>query len=122
LMAVLSGLNSSAISRLNDTWCAVSTQFRTIFDHLNQTFDPKKNFLIYRNKLKDTPPPCIPFFGIYLTDLTFIHQGNPTYKTPEELPTGPSIEYINFDKFSRLVKVVDEIEHFQVPYNLHTED
>jgi hypothetical protein len=162
LMAVLSGLNSSAISRLNETWCVVSTQFRTIFDHLNQTFDPKKNFLIYRNKLKDTPPPCIPFFGIYLTDLTFIHQGNPTYKTvplmspdkrhdlditqietpppnpphhhspkvtypilnqkPEELPTGPSIEYINFDKFSRLVKVVDEIENFQVPYNLHTED
>jgi len=50
----------------------------------------QKNFGNYRDALKMASPPCIPFLGLYLTDLTFIEDGNKNH-----LGNG---EFINFDK------------------------
>ena len=30
-----------------------------------------------RDLVQTTPPPCLPYIGIYLTDLTFVQEGNP---------------------------------------------
>ena len=31
----------------------------------------------YRALIAGTQPPCVPFLGVYLTDLTFVEDGNP---------------------------------------------
>lgn len=50
----------------------------------------QRNFGDYRLTLKNSTLPCIPFLGLYLTDLTFVEDGN----KDQLLNTN----YINFDK------------------------
>lgn len=37
------------------------------------------NFKIFRDSLRTVSPPSIPFLGLYLSDLTFIEEGNSNY-------------------------------------------
>jgi hypothetical protein len=53
-------------------------------------------------------PPCIPFLGIYLQDLTFIEDGNPDI-------IKQSTNLINFAKQQKSAEVIREIKQFQSP-------
>ncbi|KAJ1655371.1 Ras guanine nucleotide exchange factor bud5 [Coemansia sp. RSA 25] len=46
--------------------------------------DPDHNYANYRAILRRSQPPLLPFLGLYLTDLTFLEDGNPTYRRYEE--------------------------------------
>ena len=35
------------------------------------------SYKVYRNTLHSECMPCLPYIGVYLTDLTFIEDGNP---------------------------------------------
>jgi len=65
----------------------------------------QKNFGAYRAALREAKLPCIPFLGLYLTDLTFIEDGNKDF-----LGNG---DFINFDKRLKFSKVVLELHQFQ---------
>ena len=55
----------------------------------------------------------MPFLGVYLTDLTFIEDGNSNF-----LPA-PNEKMINFDKRRKISKSISEIKLYQqVPYFL----
>jgi hypothetical protein len=79
---------------------------------------PDKNYAILRRRLHDHVPPCLPFVGIYLTDLIFVDAGNPAMK--QLLGTGDyeSILVINFDKHTRTANIIGELQRFQLPYRL----
>ena len=53
----------------------MSTKWIERFEKLRLAFDPEGSFKNYR-KLS-TEPPCIPFVGVTLKDLTFVYDGNP---------------------------------------------
>eukprot|EP01027_Heterolobosea_sp_BB2_P008527 GEZU01012655.1.p2 GENE.GEZU01012655.1~~GEZU01012655.1.p2 ORF type:complete len:120 (-),score=60.36 GEZU01012655.1:217-576(-) len=62
-----------------------------------------------RKTLAKCTPPCVPFIGMYLTDLMFIEQGNP------DMLRGK----INFFKRRLYSEVILEIQSFQQkPYEL----
>jgi son of sevenless-like protein len=103
--AILAGLNSSVIQRLKATWELVSPKSKATFSSLTRFLDRENHFLGYRQSLKLVNPPCIPFIGIYLSDITFINQGNSS-----QLDNG---RLINFDKYARLAVIVDEIRRLQ---------
>jgi hypothetical protein len=89
-------------------------------DELNAVVDFSRNQASLRRKLETPVAPCLPFLGVYLTDLTFVDAGNPKLR---ELPgtvseTGDPISVINFDKHMRMAKIVTHVQKFQVPYNL----
>jgi son of sevenless-like protein len=44
---------------------------------LEQKMASEKSHKRYREILRDAEPPAIPFLGVYLTDLTFVGDGNP---------------------------------------------
>ncbi|KAH9445220.1 hypothetical protein Pst134EA_031619 [Puccinia striiformis f. sp. tritici] len=46
--------------------------------------------------------------------MTFCHEGNPTHRASPELP---GVQLINFDKYQKMTKIMDEIQRFQVPFN-----
>lgn len=70
-----------------------------------------KNFGEYRESLHLANPPCIPFFGVYLTDLTFIEDGIPSIIKKSTL--------INFAKRAKTAEVIRDIQQYQnVPYPL----
>jgi hypothetical protein len=62
--------------------------------------------------------PCIPFVGIYLTDLTFIDVGNGTTRQLPGESGRESVSVINFDKHMKTAKIIGQLQSFQVPYRL----
>jgi son of sevenless len=72
LMAVRSALDSSSISRLKRTWEQLGHKSKQSFDGMLKATDSSRNFGDYRNSLKQLVAPCLPFLGLYLTDLIFI--------------------------------------------------
>jgi son of sevenless-like protein len=64
-----------------------------------------RNFGVYREMLRNANPPCIPFFGVFLTDLTFIEDGIPSIIKKTNL--------INFSKRTKTAEVIRDIQQFQ---------
>lgn len=55
----------------------------------------------------------VPYLGVYLTDLTFIEDGN------SDMLPAPQNNYINFDKRKKISKSITEIKMYQqIPYFL----
>jgi hypothetical protein len=120
LVAIMSSLNSSVVQRLRRTWELVSRKTRVRLAELDAVVDLSRNQASLRRRLEAPIAPCIPFIGIYLTDLTFLDAGNPrTRELPgARTPNGESVSVINFDKHMRMAKVISHLQKFQVPYNL----
>lgn len=118
LMAIICTLNSSTIIRLKATWAAVSPRRRDMLKVLQAIVEPDKNYAVLRRRLHDHVPPCLPFVGTYLTDLTFVDAGNPATKQLPGLGDSDGIHVINFDKHTRTAKIIGELQRFQIPYRL----
>ncbi|XP_075472714.1 ras-specific guanine nucleotide-releasing factor RalGPS2 isoform X1 [Ascaphus truei] len=79
LMSVVSGLQSAPIFRLTKTWALLSRKDKTTFEKLEYVVSKEDNYKRLRdyiNSLKMTP--CIPYLGIYLSDLTYIDSAYPS--------------------------------------------
>lgn len=118
LMAIICSLNSSTIVRLKRTWDAVSVRRRDMLKGLQAIVEPDKNYAVLRRRLHDHVPPCLPFVGTYLTDLTFVDAGNPATKQLPGLGDSEGMSVINFDKHTRTAKIIGELQRFQIPYRL----
>lgn len=53
--------------------------------------------------------------GLYLTDLTFCREGNPSHRPS---PLAPNKKLLNFNKYHKLARIVQDLQRFQVPLNL----
>lgn len=120
LMAIMCSLNSTVVQRLRRTWELVSKKTKTRLSELNTVVDYSRNQASLRRRLESPTAPCLPFLGIYLTDLTFVDAGNPKTR---ELPgraseNGETVSVINFDKHMRMAKIISHLQKFQVPYKL----
>ncbi|EEQ28414.1 Ras guanine nucleotide exchange factor bud5 [Microsporum canis] len=117
LMAIICSLNSSTISRLKRTWELVPVKTKNLLENLREIVDVSRNYAVLRQRLQNHVPPCLPFVGTYLTDLTFVDHGNQDTRTL----TGDesSIEVINFDKHMKTAKIISELQRFQIPYRLN---
>lgn len=111
LTSIMSALGSAPIHRLNRTWSQVNARTTASLEGMRKLMGSTKNFLEYRETLHKANPPCIPFFGIYLTDLTFIEDGIPSVIKKTQL--------INFAKRAKTAEVIRDIQQYQnVPYGL----
>ncbi|KAL7785157.1 ras guanine nucleotide exchange factor domain-containing protein [Trichoderma ceciliae] len=123
LMAIICTLNSSTITRLRKTWDAVSQKRKDALRNLQEIVEPSQNNKVLRTKLHDHVPPCLPFLGMYLTDLTFVDIGNPSTKqvslgSESEEDGAGGLTLVNFDKHTRTAKIIGELQRFQIPYRL----
>ena len=118
LMAIICSLNSSTIVRLKRTWDIVSQKRKDMLKGLQAIVEPDKNYAVLRRRLHDHVPPCLPFVGTYLTDLTFVDAGNPAMKQLPGTGDHEGMSVINFDKHTRTAKIIGELQRFQIPYRL----
>eukprot|EP00298_Acanthocystis_sp_HF-20_P006454 c16314_g1_i2.p1 GENE.c16314_g1_i2~~c16314_g1_i2.p1 ORF type:complete len:420 (-),score=124.61 c16314_g1_i2:44-1303(-) len=110
LGAVYGGLNSSAVYRLDQTKAEVSKESMVILEESMKLLSPKSNFEACRKALDEAVPPCIPYISIYLGQITFTEEGNPTY-----IEGG----LINFKKQHLLSQIILKvIKHQNEPYAL----
>uniref|UniRef100_A0A8C5B9V5 RasGEF domain family, member 1Bb n=1 Tax=Gadus morhua TaxID=8049 RepID=A0A8C5B9V5_GADMO len=107
LMAIITGMNMSPVSRLKKTWSKVNTDK---FDILEHQMDPSSNFSNYRTALRGATQRSetahssqerivIPFFSLLIKDIYFLNEG-----CASRLTTG----HINFEKLWELAKQVSE--------------
>ncbi|KAJ5273536.1 hypothetical protein N7478_008661 [Penicillium angulare] len=102
---------SAPIYRLTRTWAMVTEKSCNILRPLQGLTSSEQNYNTYRETLRVAVPPCIPFLGLYLKDLTFIEDGNKA-QTPEGL--------INFHKCTMLSTTIHEVHRFrEAPYSLY---
>lgn len=103
---IISGLQQSSIYRLKKTWEIVkkdTKEYSNLEDLLKLT-NNTGSFSYYREKLGTCNPPCIPYLGLYQSDLVFIEEGN-----KDTLENG----YINFFKRRLIADVIKEIQTYQ---------
>jgi len=113
--SILAALDSSTISRLRQTWLGLPQKNKSQLESLRRLADHGRNYCEYRSKLRNTAPPAVPFLGLYLTDVTFCHGGNPSHRAA---PMSPNKKLLNFNKYHKLARIVQDMQRFQVPYNL----
>ncbi|KAI8815184.1 ras guanine nucleotide exchange factor domain-containing protein [Cladochytrium replicatum] len=106
MMSIISGLESAHIHRLQRTWAQLTPRTVQSFDVLKNLMSSTKNFIKYREALHSVNPPCIPFLGFYLSDLTFIEDGNPDFLKGDD-------RLINFSKRGRTAEVIREVQQYQ---------
>lgn len=70
MSAVINALSSTVISRLPLTWVYVGR--KPTLDGLLRHNDPTGGFSGYRNLLQNVDGSCVPFLGMYMTDLVHI--------------------------------------------------
>ncbi|XP_075955618.1 ras-specific guanine nucleotide-releasing factor 2 [Anarhichas minor] len=110
VLEITSALNRSAIYRLKKTWAKVSKQAKTLMDKLQKTVSTEGRSKNLRETLKNCNPPCVPYLGMYQTDLAFIEEGRPNF-TEEGL--------VNFSKMRMISHIIREIRQFQqTPYRI----
>jgi len=117
MTAIVSALYSSPIYRLKKTWDVILVEDRDILKKLNSLMDSKKNFIKYRGLLRSVKDvACVPFFGVYLSDLTFTNAGNADF-------IHGSKDVINFSKRNKIVDIIEEILSYKkVHYKLKRMD
>ncbi|KPM07181.1 guanine nucleotide-releasing factor 2-like protein [Sarcoptes scabiei] len=98
-LAILSALDSAPISRLE--WPKVITDSIKEYGSL---IDSSSSFRTYRNVLASSKPPCIPYIGLILQDLTFVHIGNSDF-----LPDGK----INWCKHVKQFNILYQMRQFK---------
>ncbi|KAF3832412.1 hypothetical protein F7725_026077 [Dissostichus mawsoni] len=104
MLEITSSLNRSSVFRLKKTWLKVSKQTKTVIDKLQKLVSSEGRFKNLREALKNCDPPCVPYLGMYLTDLAFIEEGTPNY-TEDSL--------VNFSKMRMISHIIREIRQFQ---------
>ncbi|KAI0077059.1 ras GEF [Panus rudis PR-1116 ss-1] len=114
VMAIISGLNNPAIRRLKLTWEQVGSRAMSQFESCETLMSPDRNFHNYWSVLRSSNPPAIPFFGCYLSTLTFINDGAEDNLTSNH-PDSNSNLLINFRKRQKAAEVIQEIQRWQSP-------
>ena len=105
LTSILAGLGTTSIRRLSTTWSKVSTSTTTSLESMRKLMSSTGNFEAYRETLRNTTPPCVPFLGVYLADLKYIESGIPSTLQPRNL--------INYTKLSKFAAVIREMNQNQ---------
>lgn len=75
LIAVLSALRSAPIYRLHRTWDQLPRKSQAVFNKLTSFVSTDCNYQELREHLKTTKLPCLPYLGMYLTDLVHVGLG-----------------------------------------------
>lgn len=118
MTAIISGLLLLPIHRLKHTWKKVPPNVEAVLSRMNKLMNLVRNFNEYRDMLKFVAnEPCVPFYGVYLSDITFTSQGNPDFlgdlKPPALGSPLDDTRIVNFSKRTRTYEVVQAQERFK---------
>lgn len=106
-MGILAASSMSFIQRLNHTKSSLPKASISKLENMQKLMAPQKSWAEFRAVLDSSVPPAIPYLGVFLTDLTFINDGN------KDMIDGK----INWKKIILIHKVLETVRKFQkVPY------
>lgn len=104
VMEIVTGLELCSVHRLSKTWKGLSSRKQALFRSLKELMSPADNYRAFRSNLHSLNPPCIPYIGVFLSDLSAIEAAHPSW-----VDGG----LINFEKCQMLAKTLREIQLYQ---------
>ena len=122
LVSIMTAVQNHAVSRLKPMWSVLSKKYVKLFQYLARISNPNHNYKVYRGKLRKVAGgpqsgrsalPVVPFFNLFLQDLTFIDEGNPDYRV---MDTSENFKVINVDKYFRITKTIKAMQELQINY------
>lgn len=119
LAAIITSLQSHLITRLTKVWQGLPDKYQELNEYLKGIIHPEKNYSVYRAELKiylvsnECTVPVVPYFSLFLQDLTFVTDGNPNYRKAN---TFLNQKLINIDKYLKITRIIADIESLQIPY------
>ncbi|XP_015792676.1 ras-specific guanine nucleotide-releasing factor 2-like isoform X4 [Tetranychus urticae] len=112
VLQICAAFTNSSVYRLKRTWERVkkTVPVRQSINKLQSLVNTDGRFRNMREALHRCDPPCIPYLGMYLTDLSFIEEGTPNF-TEDGL--------LNFSKMRMIAHVIREVRQYQqTPYKI----
>ncbi|CAI5453144.1 unnamed protein product [Caenorhabditis angaria] len=131
LVAFLAALQSSCVFRLSWCWDRLDNEKQKCYSRFVTLCEPRWQEM--QKRLQNINPPCVPFFGHYLSNIFFFEQGNSTFvKNPPggggnaagrkenvDISTDNKRVLVSFLKCRRISNLIREIQMYQnEPYPL----
>jgi hypothetical protein len=107
LAACLACLHSAPVRRLTQAWQEVPPVLRERFEELARLMHYSSNYRQYRQVLRESRGPVVPYLAILLADATYIEEANP------DLLPAPPPNLLNFQKRFLQARLIDEVRDLQ---------
>jgi len=101
MMEFVSGLQSAPVSRLKRSWSSIKAKKLQALDDFSNMM--VSNYKVLRSMLELSAPPCLPYIGVFMTDLTFIQENADFVYN----------NLINFEKRYMVASVIAKIQQNQ---------
>lgn len=108
VFSIASALGAASVSRLKQTWALLDDKRRSVHEAVNALIDNSGNFSNYKAALEARVAEgrLVPHLAMYLSNLTFIEDGNPTFIDDTDV--------INLGKFRMVTRSIDEVDKLQL--------